>query len=256
MVRQTRVAPRRGGRDTMIVKKRTRVLARMASLADRRAHVAAGARSASAVEREYAAIEHSIHAQDIEKTEVALREHFAGLRATADKTGAQQRRRVATLQEKRRELLHLKYEEAIPLDLFREEQSRLTREIEVAENILNSISAEFQQSEDVLLEAVEFSRGVEDVYLRAAGDPELRRMLNQLFFDRIEVEVEGGVHATLAAPFADIRAGRIVETVKGAISAFQEWLKTANPSHLLDGQGSNWMQMVGTAGLEPATSRV
>jgi hypothetical protein len=122
--------------------------------------------------------------------------------------------------------------------------------------LLENLATDFEHAEDVLLQAMEFARGIEHVYLRANRDPELRRMLNQLLFERIEVEIDSVIKAELAQPFADIKEGRIAEKVKTAIAAFQGALQAANPGHLFDGQGSNLIQMVGVAGFEPATSRV
>jgi DNA invertase Pin-like site-specific DNA recombinase len=206
------------------------------------------------VEREYAAVERSIHPDNAEELDAALRVQFAKLRATADSTSAQQRRRIEQLQDQRRELLHLRYQQAIALDLFTEEQDRLTREIEVAERILAATSAEFEDSETLLRAALAVGDGIAAAYARSDG--ETRRMMNQLFFERIEVEVDGTIHEELRRPFADIGSGRMLENVKRVVKAIERALQAPNPGHLFDGQGSNLMQMVGAAGFEPATSRV
>jgi site-specific DNA recombinase len=209
-----------------------------------------------AVERDYVDLERRIQAHDIEATKGALRSRFGELRKTLESAGAQQRRRIATLKDKRRELLDLKYEGAIALDLFKEEQARLTREIAVAEQILDAISGEFRQAEELLLQALSIGAEVATLYRDAAGDPELRRLLNQIFFTRIEVEADGFTRPQVAQPIADMRDGTIVNRVKAAITTLVKALQAPNPGHLFDGQGSNLTQMVGAAGFEPATSRV
>jgi site-specific DNA recombinase len=206
------------------------------------------------VEREYAAVERSIHPDNAEDLNAALRVQFAKLGATADSASTQQRRRIEQLQEQRRELLHLRYQQAIALDLFTEEQERLTREIEVAERILAATSAEFENTEALLRDALAVGDGIAAAYARSDG--ETRRMMNQLFFERIEVEIDGTIHEELARPFADIGSGRVLENVKRVMKAIESALQAPNPGHLFDGQGSNLMQMVGAAGFEPATSRV
>jgi site-specific DNA recombinase len=209
-----------------------------------------------AVEREYEAVERDIRQHDITRTEVALKSHFNELRKAADKAGAQQRRRIDQLNDQRRELLNLRYQQAIALDLFTDEQARLTREIEVAERIQRQIADDFNHSEQLLRQALTFGSGVAALYRDAHRDPELRRMMNQLFFEQIEVEIDGVIRVMVRQPFADIRTGRIADRVKAAVTALQRLLQAANPGHLFDGQGSNLMQMVGAAGFEPATSRV
>ncbi len=209
-----------------------------------------------AVEHEYAAIERSVRSQDVQATKAAIQSHFAKLRGEAESAQSTQKRRIEALKGQRRELLHLRYQEAIALDLFREEQERLNREIEVAERILAATLSEFTHAEEILTEAMDLSCDVQDAYMRAINDPDVRRMMNQLFLVAVEVEVDGTVHAELAAPFADIRSGHIAERVKKAVDALVAYLNAANPSHLFDGQGSNLTKMVGAAGFEPATSRV
>jgi site-specific DNA recombinase len=208
------------------------------------------------VEQEYTAVECDIRSHDVEKAGAALRAHFAELRTTTEKAGRHQRRRIAQLKDKRRELLNLRYDQAIPLDLFREEQARLTREIEVAERILETVTGEFQQEEELLLQALSIGKGVEGLYRRASGDPDLRRLMNQLFFKRVEVEVDGTAHARVNEPFEGWRTGRIIERTKAIVAAVKRALQAPNPGHLFDDQGSNLLQMVGAAGFEPATSRV
>ncbi len=188
-----------------------------------------------AVEDEYTEVQRRIRSRDVKETRAALRSRFGELEAAAEKAGEQQRRRIAQLQDRRRELLHLRYEQAIALDLFREEQGRLTREIEVAESILASVTAEFQQEEELLLKALDLARDAEQLYRRAASDPELRRLMNQLFLERVDVEVDGVVRAKLAQPFEDIRSGQIVERVKAFAVALVKALQPTNPGHLFVG---------------------
>jgi site-specific DNA recombinase len=89
-----------------------------------------------AVEAEVDAVESMLRRRDMALTKAAIREHFAGLELVADEAQAQQQRRITQLNDRRRELLELRYQEAIPVDLFRDEQDRLTRKMRTAEQIL------------------------------------------------------------------------------------------------------------------------
>jgi site-specific DNA recombinase len=209
-----------------------------------------------AIEREYAVVERSLVVQDTERVIRALRDQFAELRATAETAAAQQRRRAAELKAQRHELLQLRYQKAIPLDLFCDEQTRITREIMATESLADSVMGEFQETEEVLAQAIEIGRSVEGAYLAASADPELRRRMNQLIFDRFEVEPDGAVEGRLAEPFGVVSSGRAVDIVKRIVSSVRQAVETTNPGHHFDGQGSNLLQMVGAAGFEPATSRV
>src|SRR5437588_10986303 len=51
------------------------------------------------------------------------------------------------------------------------------------------------------------------------ADPVLRRVLNQAFFPRVEVEVDGMTCAHVRQPFSDVRHGHIVDRIKRASTA-------------------------------------
>ncbi|MEN3282797.1 MAG: hypothetical protein V7607_3937 [Solirubrobacteraceae bacterium] len=141
------------------------------------------------------------------------------------------------------------------MDLFREEQDSLTREIQVVEGLLKNIDGRYRDDEQLLLQALNVGSDIAEIY-RSTEDGELRRIMNQVFFRRFEVGVDGTVDGTAAQPFAELSAGSVVDVLKRVIASAREVLESANPAHLFDGQGSNLLQMVGAAGLEPATSRV
>jgi hypothetical protein len=72
--------------------------------------------------------------------------------------------------------------------------------------------------------------------------------LNQIFFQRIEVEVDGLVRAELAPPFAELASEGLTDRLKAGLAAIRQALKSPKPGHLLGDLVSNSMQMVGLVG--------
>ena len=81
---------------------------------------------------------------------------------------------------------------------------------------------------------------------RAAG-PATRRQFNQLFFEFIEVDVDGATGSKLAEPFEALLAEDLLDRLGHELK---------NPRTIAVVGGSKETLMVGAAGLEPTTSAV
>ncbi len=210
-------------------------------------------------------------------------------RAFATKEREIQERRVRRLEDERQKLLDGYYAGAVPLDLMKREQTRLTAELNAASGRLESLSAQFDVVEANLDQAIALAGNWHDAYMRAT-DKE-RRQLNQAIFERIYVDEDGSVVHEFAEPF-DLLLGQTVvgtviecRTVEGltaeASQAIDEaWVvlsarwaaeeaarttRAANQGTWTGGRGnrntenlavvgvSNMDLMVGAEGLEPPT---
>jgi len=127
-----------------------------------------------------------------------------------------QQRRLKKLDDERRKLLQAHYAEAIPVDLLKEEQTRIGTEQAQAERILASCSAEHEQMNLNLDKALDRISNVHVTY--RISDDEGRRKLNQGLFEKIfivDTDISG---ADLAQPYHQL----LDDDIEGRISAEQQ----------------------------------
>jgi DNA invertase Pin-like site-specific DNA recombinase len=170
---------------------------------------------------------------------------MAGMRERGEAEATRQRQRLAKLGEEREKLLRAYYAEAVPVDLLRSEQDRLTAETEQAERHLEAAEASFTDIEDTLGKALDLLADCERAYRDAPGH--LRRQWNQALFERLVVYDDRIEETEVAEPFATLADPPRSTNLDG---------KTDTHSAVSSGAGSNEVDLVGTAGFEPATSRV
>ena len=91
--------------------------------------------------------------------------------------------RLAALGAERHKLLDAYYANAIPLDLLKAEQDRITRETHRAQQRLDSLDADLDQWRDVLRLASRFGANCHTAYRRASHTA--KRQLNNAVFSRI-----------------------------------------------------------------------
>lgn len=103
----------------------------------------------------------------------ALRAHTAG----AEKLARQQRKRVTVLEGERRRLLQAHLAEAVPLELLKEEEDRITRQLAEAGAAPAATEVNWENIEANLSMALKLVSRFEDAYRDAA--PTTRRRLNQ-----------------------------------------------------------------------------
>jgi site-specific DNA recombinase len=111
-------------------------------------------------------------------------------------------RRIARLDTERLKLVQMAYADAIPLELLKSEQERVTRERAEAERE----AAEAQDTGEAVMETYHqaqalMHRGAEAYRL---GGPDVRRLLTRAFLARIEVDTDDE-QATLASPWLEIQ---------------------------------------------------
>jgi hypothetical protein len=151
----------------------------------------------SLVEAHYATVQ-------LEQSRVTEIREYVRLAATERQADAEvqvrsQKRRLAQLTAEKEKLLRAYYADAVPLDLMKSEQERLSREIEDAEGRIAAYQctdSEFNAKVDELLD---LAQDCHRLYRDAAGP--FRRLLNQALFTRIYIDEEGEVRTELAQPF-------------------------------------------------------
>lgn len=94
-------------------------------------------------------------------------------------------KRLEKLSNERGKLLQAYYSEAIPLDLLKEEQKRITCETKACESELAKVGAKFEIMEATINKAINLATDCAAAY--EAAPPQVRRMFNQAFFEKIFV---------------------------------------------------------------------
>jgi site-specific DNA recombinase len=150
-----------------------------------------------AIEDYYAKVELS---RDLRlQTEQTILEQIAGLR----ETDIVDRQRIVTRQrrllDERAKLLEAHYAGAIPLDLLKTEQDRISSELDNIEQRLSATELKSDTIEINLKKALDLVGSLHAAYIDAP--PRTRRLMNQAIFERFLINETEEVTGTLAGPF-------------------------------------------------------
>lgn len=156
------------------------------------------------------------------------------------------------LEARRQQLLEAHYADAIPLELMKSEQTSISSALAKLNDRLAATDVQFEKTQSTLSAAMTLARDCYEAYKTATDFP--RRLLNQVFFERITVEVvddDVTVGAKLAEPFrslarlsADLVPDRGDETRK----------PNRKPLSAMEAdKGSSKRSLVDLRGLEPLT---
>ena len=133
------------------------------------------------------------------------------------------RRRLARAEHEREKLLRAYFAEALPLDLFKREQNRIAKEIDLAQTEIKKAEATDSPYGQLLETALGIIRNAREGY--SAADPYVKRLWNRTLMERIAIGAGQIARVELNEPFAGLFL----------------WA------------GSNKGRLVGEAGFEPAT---
>lgn len=183
---------------------------------------------------------------------------FTSTRRDAARKEEQQRDKMARLLDQRTKLLQAHYADAVPLDLFKSEQTRITRELTAAEAAVEASQSEVQDVTGTLAKALNAFAHCHDSYMRFV--PRERRVLNQGFFDKIWL-YDDGIAAELARPFDSLVHPDLAELLARPTAAGE----SPEPAHedepgatklpALRGAGLSKAGLVPPLGLEPRLRR-
>ena len=154
-----------------------------------------------------------------------------------------ERKRVLDLEQERRSLLKAHLAGAVPLELLKEEQDRIGKELADAGASLANTEVHWETLERNLEKALLLTSRISDAYRKA--EPNVRRQLNQAVFKEIQVDLGGTVmYARVAEPFSSFNDRE-----------FRAWLTSGAPTTVTSEEpGSNMSRLVEAMGLEPTTS--
>lgn len=89
------------------------------------------------------------------------------------------------IEDRRRRLLHAHYEGAVPLDLLKEEQAEMSAELSQIERQLAAYQADAAEVRQHLTQALDLLEDCHRLY--TAAPAHLKKLLNQVFFERVLV---------------------------------------------------------------------
>ena len=122
-----------------------------------------------------------------------IREELTTHRERQERDKARALKRRIQLNEQRRKLLNAHYLDAIPLELLKEEQDRITKEMTETEQALIAAEIGIDRVESLLRRSMQFLTNCYETYILAA--PSVRRQLNQAVFEAFFVGRDGSLRA-------------------------------------------------------------
>lgn len=192
----------------------------------------------------------------------ALRTHIhdglSAQRADAELDRRSHQALLTRLDNERRKLLQAHYDEAIAPDLFRTEQQRITREMETATARLDTMAQLFVDIGTNLDHALALGQDCRRTYL--AASPNVRRRMNQAFYERLYINDDETVTSELAEPFAILLGDQLTTEVEAALAAQAKnpppetgptGPATTSDTHTQHVEGLNKRLWVDLTGLEP-----
>ena len=126
-----------------------------------------------------------LSSDDRREIERYLRAEFEHIQANRQQDIQRLTTRQQQLEDQRHKLLEAHYEGAIPLDLLKKEQDQLTSSILAIQRELDGYSADAALVKQHLTQALDLLEDCQRLYL--AAPDRLKKLLNQVFFERILV---------------------------------------------------------------------
>ena len=145
---------------------------------------------------------------EVARLRLVVRGELADQTADAHDHAERAHRLLAQLTDERAKLLRAHYDDAVPADLLKSEMERITRAMAAAERDVAFARAELTDIENLLEQALKIAGSCWLHY--AAAPPFVRRQMNQGFFEKLWIGLDGSVErAELTAPFAALQARTI-----------------------------------------------
>lgn len=165
----------------------------------------------------------------------SLKKRQAELAADAEKA----QRKIGRLDDERTKLLQAHLSDAVPVDVLRREQARLTAEIQAARAAIRRYDARSENEAEIVRLAILAAQDCASTYRKASG--KVRRLLNQAFFEAVYLTEERVEGAALTEPYAELLAERLVDAgpFEPRGNAIKRNTASSNAGPVLSGPGSS-----------------
>jgi site-specific DNA recombinase len=197
---------------------------------------------------------------EAEELQVIIWHSVAVMNKTNSQEVQRQQRRWKRLENHRTKLLRAHYDDAIPLELLKAEQKRITREMADCEEIVRQSQIEYAAIEANLEKALKLASACGREYAKASQI--VRRLFNQAFFEKFVIENGDIIEAPFTRPVAVVMEGsrEARHFVAALRSSWDEkartlawgW-KTKVREAIFSGLGLSNDALVGVRGIEPRT---
>ena len=209
------------------------------------------------VEARVAELYQQIRLSSVDRREIEryLRAEFAHIQANRQQDIQRLTTQQQQLEDQRHKLLEAHYEGAIPLDLLKKEQEQLTSSILAIQRELDGYTADAALVEQHLTQALDLLEDCQRLYL--AAPDRLKKLLNQVFFERILVNpaVDDDGCPTIPPPAlqTSLKAGRRTGAVSTGSGKQTSTAQKGDASAVAESKAS----AIGSgAGGQPANSAV
>jgi site-specific DNA recombinase len=167
-----------------------------------------------------------------------FREHILGYMRQrldgAEKLADAMRKRIVRLEAERRRLLQAHLAGAVPIELLKEEQDRISRQLAQAGAELVNTEIDWTTVERNVRAAIGLVSQLHDIYLKS--EPVMRRRINQACWAGFDIDDDDVAGARLTDPLAALIAEDLVDHLSGA--------EKEDPDPLKGGQGSTLTALV------------
>jgi len=136
------------------------------------------------------------------EVEQAIHDEFSQERAYAERGRQDLDAEREKLEREQQRLLQAHYADAIPLDLLKREQDRIRHALVENARQVEHLRADLDSIERTLRLALDMVENCARAYRLAP--PHIKKLFNQVFFDRLEVFDDDTVTARIAEPFATL----------------------------------------------------
>jgi site-specific DNA recombinase len=196
----------------------------------------------------------SISATEKVRLEQFIHDALTDYLADSDEEQQRQSTRIIRLKAERSKLLQAHLADAVPLELLKEEQDRIERELQAARSHLAAADIAQNSVEEAVSRALALVENGGERY--ETGGPRTRRQMNQSVFDNIQVGPEDPPASNLTIEYQLILHDDVREAAKLGAKKFWRMQQENRRTLAFAGQGSSNDWLVGDGGLEPSTSAV
>ena len=171
-----------------------------------------------------------------------MADELVGYRETQERDKARAAKRRTQLNEQRLKLLNAHYMDAIPLELLKEEQERITRELGHTEEKLRTANVTIENIDSIMRRSLEFLANCYVTYVSAT--PQVRRQLNQAVFEAFMVTNAGVFIARPTQPFQTLlrtdalqaKGARAKKALANLVHDSTDWIE-GRPKWIVEAEG-------------------
>lgn len=133
---------------------------------------------------------------------VEIEAQIATKKRGADSENAAMTAKISACEAERQKLMQAYYANAIDITMLKAEQDRIAAEVSSAQNRLDAVGDQLDEWGEILELAMKLASSCDRAYKKASNHE--RRLLNQAFFEKIEVRGGKIAEVTFADPFGSI----------------------------------------------------